>query len=76
MAAIPLPNNSPGPPPADHSVLDPLQEALLAGHGIEVPVTPWPAFPKRLLRISAQLYNSPTQYQLLAEVLPRLLHPA
>ena len=73
MAALPLPDNSPEERPAAPLFLDPLQEALLASHGIEVPVISWPGFPKRLLRISAQLYNSPSQYELLAEVLPGLL---
>ncbi len=53
--------------------LDPLQDALLAGHGIEVPVIPWPTPPGRLLRVSAQLYNSLPQYERLAGVLPELL---
>jgi isopenicillin-N epimerase len=75
MAAVPLPDNLPGERPSAPLFLDPLQDALLARHGIEVPVTPWPAFPKRLLRISAQLYNSPAQYQLLAEALKKPLHP-
>jgi isopenicillin-N epimerase len=69
MAAVPLPDNSSGERPAAPLFLDPLQEALLARHGIEVPVIAWPGFPKRLLRISAQLYNSPAQYELLAEAL-------
>jgi len=69
MAAVPLPDNSGSEhPPAPH-FLDPLQDALLARHSIEVPVIPWPGFPKRLLRISAQMYNSPKQYQRLAEAL-------
>jgi isopenicillin-N epimerase len=42
---------------------------LLQKRKIEVPVNPWPAFPKRLLRISAQLYNSAKQYEILADAL-------
>jgi isopenicillin-N epimerase len=73
MAAMPLPDNSESERPATPPFLDPLQEALLAEHGIEVPVNPWPRFPKRLLRISAQLYNFPGQYELLAKALPEAL---
>ena len=36
---------------------------------IEVPVMPWPRPPRRLLRISAQLYNRREQYDRLAEAL-------
>jgi isopenicillin-N epimerase len=36
-------------------------------------VLPWPSPPKRLLRISAQLYNTPDDYQKLAEALVRIL---
>ena len=53
--------------------MDPLQDQLLARHAIEVPVIPWPGFPKRLLRISAQLYNSSAQCQWLADALRELL---
>lgn len=72
LASLPLPDGSPEPPP---SVLyaDPLQERLLGEHHIEVPIIPWPAPPKRLIRISAQLYNHEDQYRRLAEVLPGLL---
>jgi isopenicillin-N epimerase len=76
MAVVSLPDNSPAERPVSPLFLDPLQNALLARHNIEVPVIPWPCFPKRLLRISAQLYNSPAQYQLLGEALPALLRPA
>jgi isopenicillin-N epimerase len=72
MASVPLPPARPkkgaGPLAAD-----PLQEQLLERHGIEVPVIPWPAPPKRLLRISAQLYNEPRHYQFLADRLRELL---
>jgi isopenicillin-N epimerase len=63
MAAVPLPDG-PG---------DPLQDALLFEHGIEVPVMPWPEAPKRLLRISAQLYNELADYEKLAGALRALL---
>ena len=52
---------------------DPLQAALREKHGVEVPVFAWPAPPKRLLRISAQLYNEPRDYERLAEGLAELL---
>ena len=54
---------------------DPLQERLLRRYGIEVPIIPWPCPPHRLLRISAHLYNSLRQYELLAEALTSELHP-
>src|SRR5215510_1753443 len=41
---------------------DPLQRRLFDGWGIEVPVMSWPAPPRRLLRISAQLYNRREHY--------------
>ena len=55
------------------SYLDALQDELLAKFQIEVPVIPWPAPPKRLLRISAQLYNSLPQYEKLAGALNKLV---
>ncbi|MDL2336030.1 MAG: hypothetical protein QFC55_08370, partial [Chloroflexota bacterium] len=54
---------------------DPLRDALSEEDNIEVPVFAWPhtaadAAPKRrLLRISAQLYNTPADYDRLASVL-------
>ncbi|MCD4750394.1 MAG: aminotransferase class V-fold PLP-dependent enzyme [Thermoanaerobaculales bacterium] len=72
LAAIPLPDGSPEPPTSP-LYCDPLQDELLFRHGVEVPVIPWPAPPKRLLRISAQLYNSEEQYRYLAEALGSLI---
>ena len=68
LAALPLPDGSPDPPESP-LYADPLQELLLRDHRIEVPVIPWPAPPKRLLRLSAQLYNGIEQYERLATVL-------
>lgn len=70
MAAIPLPPKLGGP--RAKTWPDPLQDKLFREHGIEVPVFPWPTPDKKLLRISAQLYNQLPQYRLLA----RALRPA
>jgi isopenicillin-N epimerase len=75
MAALPLPPAL-GGPPAPAKGLDPLQERLFSEHGIEVPVFAWPTPGKKLLRVSAQLYNSREQYQDLAAALRRLLEGA
>jgi isopenicillin-N epimerase len=54
---------------------DPLQRKLYESHGIEVPVMTWPAAPRRLLRISAQLYNRREHYERLAQALGKELGP-
>lgn len=72
MAAVPLPD-APGPKPRPPLFLDPLQVALWERHRIEVPVIYWPAFPRRVLRLSAQLYNEPAHYEKLAEAVKGLL---
>jgi isopenicillin-N epimerase len=71
MAAVPLP---PGKA-TDAFFLtgDPLQEELFQRYAIEVPVNPWPALPHRVLRVSAQLYNTIDEYAYLAEALGELL---
>jgi len=68
MAALPLPAARGAPPPPVPG-LDALQERLWERHRIEVPVMLWPAWPARLLRVSAQIYNSPEQYDTLAAAL-------
>jgi isopenicillin-N epimerase len=69
LASVPIPEAATTAPPKSPLYLDPLQDRLLSRHGIEVPVIPWPAPPRRLLRISAQLYNSLPEYQHLATAL-------
>jgi isopenicillin-N epimerase len=71
MAAVPLPDGTQESAPSLYG--DPLQDALLFEHHIEVPVVPWPHPPKRLLRISAQLYNEPGDYEQLVNALRALL---
>ena len=73
MAAIPLPDDTGSAPPASSLFVDPLKDVLLERWGIEVPIIPWPAWPKRLVRISAQIYNRPEEYGLLGEALAELL---
>ena len=72
LASMPLPDAPTKTPPESPLYLDPLQDHLLAGYGIEVPIIPWPAPPKRLLRVSAQVYNSLPQYGSLAEALRKI----
>lgn len=73
LAAVPLPDAPARPTPQSPLFLDPLQDKLLGKYAIEVPLIHWPARPKRLLRIAAQLYNSLPQYERLAEVLQKVL---
>jgi isopenicillin-N epimerase len=69
LASVPLPDTPASEKPVPPLYLDPLQNRLYEKHGIEVPILYWPAHPKRLIRISAQLYNSLPQYDLLAEAI-------
>ena len=68
LASVPLPPGTDAPL-ASPLYADPLQQELLDRWKIEVPVIPWPAPPQRLIRISAQLYNSQNQYDSLASAL-------
>jgi isopenicillin-N epimerase len=52
---------------------DPLQTRLFETWGIEVPVVSWPSPPRRLIRVSAQLYNERAHYERLAEALAKEL---
>ena len=47
----------------------PLYTRLLYDHGIDVPISAWPALPRQTLRISAQAYNHLGQFERLAEIL-------
>jgi isopenicillin-N epimerase len=63
LASVPIPDG----------LREPLHLALFEKHRIEVPVMAWPAVPRRILRVSAQLYNEMADYERLAEALPALL---
>ncbi|KAM0187512.1 hypothetical protein ACHAPI_011147 [Fusarium lateritium] len=70
MATIPLPD-SPGP---EQEGMLPIQQKLWEEHDIVIPVYSWPAFPKRVIRLSVQAYNSLDQYLKLADCLRMVLH--
>jgi len=46
-----------------------LAQPLFDRHRIEVPVFAWPAPPRRLVRVSAALYNTSNDYDALAAAL-------
>jgi isopenicillin-N epimerase len=72
LASLPLPDGDSGPV-NDLFPFDRLQDRLFQEHRIEVPVIAWPAPPRRLVRISAQLYNSRWEYVALTEALQKIL---
>jgi isopenicillin-N epimerase len=81
LAAVELPLDM-APAPGETSgedgqtyPLDPLHDALSNEHRIEVPVYPWPHTPgdaqprRRLLRVSAEIYNDEGDYEKLGSAL-------
>jgi len=72
MAALPIADGSPEPPP---SALynDPQQVLLFERFAVEVPLVPWPRPPKRLIRISAQIYNDLSDYVRLAAAVREMM---
>ncbi|GAP85667.1 putative isopenicillin N epimerase [Rosellinia necatrix] len=70
MATVPLPD-SPGP---EQEGMLPIQQTLWREHGIVIPIYSWPAYPKRVMRLSVQAYNSLDQYLRLANCLRSVLH--
>jgi isopenicillin-N epimerase len=75
MASLPVPDLAGFPPAQAVSALDPdpLHDVLFRDYRIEVPVLTCPAHPGRLLRISAQAYNSLADYERLAAALRELM---
>lgn len=67
LASLPVPDLATLPPLRATSALaqDPLHDALHA-RGIQVPIVACPAHPRRLLRVSAALYNERADYERLA----------
>jgi isopenicillin-N epimerase len=53
--------------------IEPVYKELFEKYNIETVTLFWPEYPKKLFRVSAQLYNSEEQYKYLAEVLKKIL---
>jgi len=72
LASVPLPPRSPDPmlPPL---ATDPIMTELYERRRIEVLASIWPESPKRVLRVSAQIYNCEDQYRQLASALSEIL---
>jgi isopenicillin-N epimerase len=70
LAAVPVPVDFGPPPVVDEP--DPLQTALFDRFGIELLVFTWRALATRILRVSAQLYNTAADYERLAQALGAL----
>ena len=68
MAAVPLPGHV-APAPEGLLGLAPLQRSLMTRHHIQVPVIPFPAPPRALVRVSAHLHNRDEDYARLATAL-------
>ena len=65
LASLPLPPDG----GSDSNGIDPLQERLYQRYHIEVPIMALPQPPRRLIRLSAPVYNSKEEYAALAEAL-------
>lgn len=73
LAALQLPDSTTNTPSKSPLYMEPLQDELVRQYGIEVPIIPWPEHPRRLVRISAQLYNDLSQYDRLGRALEKML---
>jgi isopenicillin-N epimerase len=67
LASLPFPKGAVGSPAErlDHNALS----TWFRERGIETWFNPWPRPGDKVVRVSAQLYNSEEQYQLLASAL-------
>jgi len=72
MASVPILPLAEDPKVPGKSI-DPIYDRLFHEFAIEVPVISWPSAGRRLVRVSAQAYNSRADYRYLAESLRKVL---
>ncbi len=72
LGSIPIADSKLTEPYQPLKYLDHWQKPLIERYNIEVPIMIWPQHPKRLVRISAQVYNELPQYERLAIALKEL----
>ena len=72
LVALPLPDLRSGERAPSPGFNDTITERLFREYRIEVPSNVWPAPPKRWIRIATQIYNTPSQYERLANALREL----
>lgn len=68
LAALPLPPST-KKWEGHFMPMDPLHVELRTKHKIDLPIFPWPQYPKRLMRVSAQAYVHENDFLHLAELL-------
>lgn len=69
MATVPLPEPAPHMMSRTTEYDDPLQDELVKNHRIVIPIWRWGAENRRVVRLSAQLYNTIEHYEQLAHAL-------
>jgi isopenicillin-N epimerase len=69
LASVPLPDMKETLPPQSRIFWHPLQKAIYEKHRVEAPVMLFPALPRQLIRIAAQIYNDEAQVHVLAKAL-------
>jgi len=73
MASVPCLPPLEQPVVVEGKAVDPVQERLYHEYRIEVPIVNWPASGRRLVRVSAQAYNTEDDYHRLASALKQIL---
>ncbi len=73
MASVPCLPPLENPVISSGRVLDPVQERLFHDYRVEVPIVNWPMSGHRLVRVSAQAYNTEEDYHRLASALKQIL---
>jgi isopenicillin-N epimerase len=69
MATVRIPDRAASENSIPTRYHDPLQDRLIRDWRVQAPIVTFPAPPARWVRVSAQIYNTPAQYEYLAEAI-------